>query len=203
MSSPSTLPRKSRPLARSNSAACFTTSLPLTTSSPMLSKPTVGRALSSIAETKAAPSSANCSRCSAPQSTLAPRSSTVVIPPFWLGSAVAIAGRSIPSSVFNTKREMAISAPVLPALTTASARPSLTRLAATRIEESRLPRSATATGSSIATTSLAATSSSLERVAPAAASLGSIWSGRPTSSSVASARTRANASSAGTVTAGP
>ena len=36
-----------------------------------------------------------------------------------LGSTVAIAGRSIPGSVFRTKREIAISAPVLPALTQA------------------------------------------------------------------------------------
>src|SRR6185503_17379805 len=73
-----------------------------------------------------------------------------------LGSSAAIAGRSMPGSVFSTKREMAISAPVLPALTQACAAPLFTRLMATRIEESFLKRSACTGGSSIATTWLAA-----------------------------------------------
>ena len=50
----------------------------------------------------------------------------------------------MPSSVLSTKREIAISAPVLPALTTTSARPSLIRLTAIRIDDSRLLRSAVA-----------------------------------------------------------
>ena len=54
------------------------------------------------------------------------------------GSTVAIAGRSMPGSVFSTKREIAISAPVLPALTQACASPLFTRSTATRIEESFL-----------------------------------------------------------------
>jgi len=47
-----------------------------------------------------------------------------------------IAGRSISGNVLSTKREIAINAPVLPALTQACALPSLTRLIATRIDES-------------------------------------------------------------------
>jgi hypothetical protein len=41
------------------------------------------------------------------------------------GSTVAMAGRSMPAMVFSTKREIAISAPVLPALTQACASPAL------------------------------------------------------------------------------
>ena len=63
-----------------------------------------------------------------------------------------IAGRSMPGRVLSTKRAVAISAPVLPALTQASASPPLTRSMATRIEESFLPRSAVAGDSSMPTT---------------------------------------------------
>ena len=40
-----------------------------------------------------------------------------------VGQIAAIAGREMPGSVFSTKRAMAISAPVLPAETAASASP--------------------------------------------------------------------------------
>ena len=63
-----------------------------------------------------------------------------------------MAGRSIPGSVFSTKREIAISAPVLPADTAAHASSALTRSTATRIEESFLLRIAMAGGSSMVTT---------------------------------------------------
>ena len=62
----------------------------------------------------------------------------------------------MPGSVFSTKREIAIRAPVLPAETQAWALPSLTRLMATRIDESFLLRSATTGASCISTTSLQA-----------------------------------------------
>ena len=78
-----------------------------------------------------------------------------MVTPLRVGSCDAIAGRSMPGSVFSTKRAIAISAPVLPAETQACAAPSLTRLIATRIDESFFLRSASAGGSSIATTSLA------------------------------------------------
>ena len=61
-----------------------------------------GSSLPSTAPTRALPITANCSRCSAVQSTLAPRSSTVVKPSRSLGITVAIAGRSMPSTVFST-----------------------------------------------------------------------------------------------------
>ena len=73
----------------------------------------------STADTSAVPITANCSSCSGVQLTLAPRSSTVVTP-VRVGSCEAIAGRSTPGSVLRTKREIAISAPVLPAETQAS-----------------------------------------------------------------------------------
>jgi hypothetical protein len=62
--------------------------------------------------------------------------------PLSVGSTVAIAGRSIPGKVLSTKREIAIRAAVLPALTHASASPALTRLIATRMDESFFTRSA-------------------------------------------------------------
>ncbi len=88
--------------SRSSSPAALIASLPLIASSPMLSRPTVGSSLPKIAATRALPITANWSRCSALQSTLAPRSSTVVKPSCSLGSSVAIAGRSMPSTVFST-----------------------------------------------------------------------------------------------------
>src|SRR3989440_5837209 len=61
-----------------------------------------------------------------------------------LGNAAMIAGRSIPGSVLRTKRDTAISAPVLPALTQACASPFFTSSTATRTDESFLLRSASA-----------------------------------------------------------
>ena len=133
---------------------CFTTSLPLMSSSPMLRRPTVGRSMPSTAVASALPITANWTSCAGVQFTLAPRSSAVVTP-LRVGNCDAIAGRSMPGSVFSTKRAMAMSAPVLPADTQACAVPSLTRLTATRIDESFFLRSASAGGSSIVTTSLA------------------------------------------------
>ncbi len=74
----------------------------------------MGRSMSSTAATSAVPMTANWTSCSGEQLTLAPRSSTVTTPPRRVGSCPAIAGRSMPGSVFSTKREIAISAPVLP-----------------------------------------------------------------------------------------
>ena len=86
---------------RSSSPLRLMMSLPLMASSPMLSRPTETLEFSSSAETSAVPMKANCSRCSAVQSTLAPRSSTVVAPPLLLGNCGAMAGRSMPSSVLS------------------------------------------------------------------------------------------------------
>ena len=53
-----------------------------------------------------------------------------------LGMRVAMAGRSIFGMDLRTNLAVAIAAPVLPALTTASTSPRLCRSIATRIEES-------------------------------------------------------------------
>ena len=58
-------------------------------------------------------------------------------------------------NVPSTSFDVAMTAPVLPALTMADAPPSRIRRAATRIEESRLRRTAVAAASSIVITSLA------------------------------------------------
>ena len=80
----------------------------------------------------------------------------MTVRPRCVGRKDAIAGRSTPGSIFRTNLEIAISAPVFPALTAQSASPDFTRSIATRIDESRLLRNAVAGGSCISTTSLAA-----------------------------------------------
>src|SRR5882672_1369567 len=91
-------------------------SLPLISSSPMLSKPTRGL---SCAPSKSAastePITANCDKCSGVHEALAPRSSIYVCPPRD-GMSDTMAGRSTPGSIFSTKCAVAINAPVLPAL---------------------------------------------------------------------------------------
>ena len=105
ISLPSTLPTKlispANAAARSKSPAFLMTSLPLIASSPILSRPTEGLSSPLRTDTSAAPITANCSRFSALQSTLAPISSTVVARPRALGICPAMAGRSIPSSVLS------------------------------------------------------------------------------------------------------
>ena len=59
----------------------------------------------------------------------------------------------MPGSILRTNLAVAINAPVLPALTQASASPSLTRSIATRIDESFFFRSASVGASDIPTTS--------------------------------------------------
>ena len=66
--------------------------------------------------------------------------------------AEMMAARSTPAIVFRTKCAMAVSAPVLPELTQADARPSFTRSMATRMEESFLRRMASRGESPMATT---------------------------------------------------
>mmetsp|Transcript_1251 Transcript_1251/g.3584 ORF Transcript_1251/g.3584 Transcript_1251/m.3584 type:complete len:264 (-) Transcript_1251:693-1484(-) len=179
-------------------------SLPLMASSPMLSRPTLGSSMPSTADTSALPITANCSRFSAAESTLAPRSSTVVKRPAAFGITAAIAGRSIPSSVLSKTLATAISAPVLPADTQAWAsagspsRPGRSCWIATRIDESRLRRRATSIGSSIVTTSLAATTRQRGKAAAAVNA-----SGLPTSTNSALGCLSRKARQAGSVTDGP
>ena len=132
-------------------------SVPLMSSSPMLSSPTRGRSTPCRSAAITEPITANCTRWSAVQSGLAPRSS-ITVWPCAAGTAETMAGRSMPGTMPSTKRAVASSAPVLPAEMQAAASPRLTRLMATRIEESFLRRTASCGRSSMPTTSLASTS---------------------------------------------
>jgi hypothetical protein len=116
--------------------------LPLASSSPMESRPTRG---SSILRTCLAyiwPMMANWTRFSGSQSTLAPTSSRREGQPLVVGMIVARAGRSTPASMPSTIFAVAMAAPVLPAVKKPAARPSRTILRPTRMEESRLLRTA-------------------------------------------------------------
>src|SRR3972149_861836 len=86
------------------------------------------------------------------QSTLAPTSSRMAWPAS-VGRAAAMAGGSTPARGPRTTSVMAMTAPVFPALTTASASPLRTRSTATRMEESFFFRRAVEGDSPISTTS--------------------------------------------------
>ena len=75
--------------------------------------------------------------------------------PRGLGSTAASAGRSTPATVPITILAATMAAPVLPALTMAWARPSLTSSAQRRSEERRFLRIGVIAGSSMPTTSSA------------------------------------------------
>ena len=66
----------------------------------------------------------------------------MTLSPRWVGKNEAIAGRSMPGNVFRTNFAIAIKAPVLPAETTPSARPSATASIASRMLDCRPVRSA-------------------------------------------------------------
>ena len=89
----------------------------------------------------AAPMTANWTRFSVSHSTLAPRSRTTESF-FSVGSSAASAGRSIPGIVRSVSLAIAISAPVLPALTIACASPALTAAIPMPIDVVRARRTA-------------------------------------------------------------
>ena len=102
-----------------------------------------------------------------------------------------MAARSTPGSVFSTKCAIAFSAPVLPALTQAAARPLLTSSTATRMEESFLRRIASRGLSLMVTTWLARTTSVRARSSSGSESTrGPIVSGSPTRSTRSAASSR-------------
>ena len=110
----------------------------------------------------------------------------------------------MPGSIFNTKRDMAIKAPVLPALTQACASRFFTASIAMRIDDSRLPRSAEAGASSIATTSDADLNWIRPPVlAPCRLSSASTTSGKPTRRMLAPLYSFTNDRAAGIVTCAP
>src|SRR3990170_2842912 len=89
---------------------------------------------------------AYCTRCLGFGSMFAPTSRRIVRP-LRFGSTTAIAGRSTPARTPSVNMAIAIAAPVLPAEMKASASPSRTSSAATRIDESRFRRRAGGGGS--------------------------------------------------------
>src|SRR5438552_2234630 len=99
---------------------------------------------------------ANWRSCAGVALVLAPRSSMWVCP-CAAGIAEMIAARSTPGRVPSTKCAIAVSAPVLPALTHAQAVPACTRSTATRIEDCFLWRIASRGLSCIYYTCLAGT----------------------------------------------
>src|SRR5664279_3776089 len=92
---------------------------------------------------------ANCASISGEQSTLAPTSTNTTGVPSIVGKMPSSAGRSTPGTTPCTILAVAMMAPVLPADTNPWAHPSRTSREATRIELSRLDRTALAALSSI------------------------------------------------------
>src|SRR5579884_542417 len=142
---------------------------------------------------------ANCTRWPTRESTLAPTSSRMTAPPRAVGNAAASAGRLTDGSVPSVKRATVMTAPVLPALTKASACPSRTRRSPTWTELSRFFRKACAGASVIVMTSGAGTSSSGRLRCRWRASSWRTASGCPTSSTrTPSSRAAATAPSTST-----
>ena len=102
--------------------------------------------------------------CAGLESTFAPTSRITDIFSFMFGNAAASAGRSTEGSVPITNRATVITAPVFPALTSASALPSRTRRAATCTELSFFRRNACDGESVMVITSVAFTTS-IDKVA--------------------------------------
>ena len=88
---------------------------------------------------------------------MAPTSTITTGVPLRVGKAEASAGRSTPGTMPCTILAVAMTAPVLPADTNPCASPSRTSREATRMELSRLERTALAALSSMVTRSLACT----------------------------------------------
>src|SRR5919108_1424813 len=128
-SKPSRLPTKLRLPAAMRSCAVSTSGVPLPDSSPTDSSPTRGLDRPTIASMKDEPIYANCTRWSGRTSTLAPASSSRTGPP-GIGSRTASAGRNTPCRRLTESVAAASVGPVLPADTSASARPSPTARAA-------------------------------------------------------------------------
>ncbi len=86
----------------------------------------------------ALPMTARSTRCASSAPIEAPTSSTTDSP-LSVGQSAAMAGRSMPGSIFRLKRAIAISAPVLPAETATSASPFFTASMASHIDDFQRP----------------------------------------------------------------
>src|ERR1035441_4329467 len=149
-SRPSMLPMKSMMgSARSRGKVSRVSWLPLESSSPMERSPTRGRAMWRTLRAYIWPMTANWTRLSGSQSTLAPTSSARDGLPVTVGTMVARAGRWTPANMPRTLLAVAMAAPVLPAVKKPRAEPSRPIRKPTRMEESRLARTAWAALSSM------------------------------------------------------
>ena len=126
------------PPSRRMRLASRTISTPFTSSVPTLRRPTVGRSTSNTMRAIAAPITAMSTRWAASAPIVAPTSSTIDSPRV-VGQIAAIAGRSIWAMVLRQTLDMAISAPVLPADTQASASPSRTAWTAIHMDDFQRP----------------------------------------------------------------
>jgi hypothetical protein len=137
-----------------------------------------GAAMPNTSRATMDPMVANCASCSAVAREFAPRSSMWVWAPLREGTEDMMGARSTGPTVLSTQCAMAVSAPVLPALTMASARPAFTRSMASRMEESLRRRMASRGCSDIPTTLGAACTLRRARTSAAApVSAGSMISG--------------------------
>ncbi len=146
---------------------------------------------------------ANCTNIVLSQSTLAPKSRTTVLP--FADAVIPSPAPDAQSSVgLSNNFASPISAPVLPALTQACARPSFTSSVATRIELPRLARIACEGRASLAITDCAGIICRRERCSKSAlASNGVMASGLPTKRRVSCELEFSACNAAGTVTEGP
>ena len=110
----------------SSCVACRNRS-PFFSSSPMLSRPTLGAGRWYTCWARREPSSPNCASTSDLQSALAPTSSSTPSPPFSLGTRVGMQGRNTPGMGLMMNTLPTSMAPVLPVLAKASMRPSFSR----------------------------------------------------------------------------
>ena len=181
----------------------MTSSTPLISSVPTLSRPTVGRSTCKMMRAIAEPMIARSTRCRASAPTEAPRSSTTDWPRC-VGQSAAKAGRSMPGRVRRQIFAIAISAPVLPAETAASASPFLTASIAIHIEETRRPwRSATLGFSSMRIDTAACRTSERSASAGKAASSAEIAVPSPNSRKNVSGRRWSARAAPAMVAAGP
>src|SRR3954451_5884930 len=157
-SRPSAFPAKFRSLSRRRASASSVSWLPFSSSSPIERRRTSGFAMPTISSAKTAPMWANWTRCSGRASAFAP-ASIRTDGPRNAGRTTAIAGRARPGRRRISSSPAASIAPVFPAETTASARPSATARQATTRELSGLPRTASAGFSSMPISSVASISS--------------------------------------------
>ena len=177
--------------------------MPLISSTPILSNPTVGRSMARTIRAIAEPMTARSTRCRASAPMVAPRSRTIDLPRI-VGHVAAIAGRSRPGIMCRQIFAMAIKAPVLPAETATSASFFFTASRASHIDDVRRPvRNATLGLASIRTeTSVCRKDDTAESPGSASRS-GRILAASPKNTNSMSGRCCSARAAPGTITSGP